>query len=74
MKTPDPNVADAFPVKVEAIVAFVRSPDDAFRAITRHARESLISDPTLAEQLNEGVKFSFSYGGVRHDVTMTRED
>lgn len=61
----------AFPVKVEAIVAFVLNPNEAYRAITRHVSE--YGHTGDAEEFNEGVKFSFSYGGLRHDVTITNE-
>jgi len=67
--------ADAFPVKVEAIVSFVRSPRDAFEAITRDyftGRNNGDEDDPRAN--NEPVRYSFTYGGVRHDVALTPED
>lgn len=63
--------AQAFPVMVKAIVAFVDSPMSAYAAINAHIVNT--SDDER-EQLNEGVEFSFSYGGIRHDVTLTREE
>ena len=76
----DPLVSDSradgggvFAVKVESTVAFVTSPMAAFEAIYR---ETVSGDDISADDpaLNEGIHYWFDYGGIRHDVTLTRED